>query len=104
LEANVPLRLETKSGHNALLYLLSGSGRMVGHGLVQATELIDLKEGELEFVPAEPCKFLYVSALPIAERVESYGPFVMSNQSEIMAAMRDYQMGKMGFLVERDLG
>jgi len=104
LESNVSLNLETKPGHNALLYLLSGSGRLVGHGLVQATELVDLKEGELEFIPSEPCKFLYVSAPPIGDRVESYDPFVMTNQSEIMAAMRDYQMGKMGFLVERDLG
>lgn len=104
LEPHVPLSLVTKPSHNALLYLLSGSGRLVGHGLVQATEMVDLKEGEMEFVPSEPSKFLYVSAPPIGERVESYGPFVMSNQSEIMAAMRDYQMGKMGFLVERDLG
>jgi redox-sensitive bicupin YhaK (pirin superfamily) len=37
------------------------------------------------------------------EKVESYGPFVMNNQTEIMEAMRDYQMGKMGVLVERDL-
>jgi redox-sensitive bicupin YhaK (pirin superfamily) len=35
--------------------------------------------------------------------VESYGPFVMNNQTEIMEAMRDYQMGKMGYLVERDM-
>ncbi|MFM1898348.1 MAG: hypothetical protein RL577_588 [Bacteroidota bacterium] len=104
LASGVSLGLDAKPGYSTLLYLLSGAGRLVGHGLVQATELVDLKEGLMEFVPSEPCKFLWVSAPPIGERVESYGPFVMSNQSEIMAAMRDYQMGKMGFLVERDLG
>ena len=29
-----------------------------------------------------------------------YGPFVMNTQTEIMEAMRDYQMGKMGVLIE----
>jgi len=28
---------------------------------------------------------------------------VMNSQTEIMEAMRDYQMGKMGYLVERDM-
>jgi redox-sensitive bicupin YhaK (pirin superfamily) len=45
----------------------------------------------------------FIAAEPINEKVESYGPFVMTNQTEIMEAMRDYQQGKMGFLVERDL-
>nr|MBP8248966.1 hypothetical protein [Chitinophagales bacterium] len=31
---------------------------------------------------------------------ESYGPFVMTSQTEIMQALRDYQMGKMGVLIE----
>ncbi|MCF6342525.1 MAG: hypothetical protein L3J31_06950 [Bacteroidales bacterium] len=37
---------------------------------------------------------------PIKEEVTAYGPFVMNTQSEIMEAMRDYQMGKMGVLIE----
>ena len=32
------------------------------------------------------------------EPVATYGPYVMNNQTELMEAMRDYQMGKMGFL------
>jgi hypothetical protein len=37
---------------------------------------------------------------PLDEKVASYGPFVMNSQTEIMEAMRDYQMGKMGVLIE----
>ena len=44
-----------------------------------------------------------MSAAPIQEKLETYGPFVMNSQTEIMEAMRDYQMGKMGYLVERDM-
>ena len=37
---------------------------------------------------------------PLGEEVVSYGPFVMNNQTQIMEAFRDYQMGKMGVLIE----
>jgi redox-sensitive bicupin YhaK (pirin superfamily) len=43
---------------------------------------------------------LLVSGEPLNEKVVSYGPFVMNSQTEIMEAMRDYQMGKMGVLIE----
>jgi hypothetical protein len=36
----------------------------------------------------------------IHEPIATYGPFVMNNQTQIMQAMRDYQMGKMGVLIE----
>ncbi len=32
--------------------------------------------------------------------VVSHGPYVMNNQTEILEAMRDYGMGKMGFYVD----
>jgi hypothetical protein len=30
----------------------------------------------------------------------SHGPFVMNNETQLLEAMRDYQMGKMGILIE----
>ena len=35
---------------------------------------------------------------PINEPLVTHGPFVMTSETEIMEAMRDYQQGKMGFL------
>ena len=43
-------------------------------------------------------QLLFLSGKPLNEKVMSYGPYVMNTQTEIMEAMRDYQMGKMGFL------
>jgi len=43
-------------------------------------------------------KLLFLSGVPFNEKVTSWGPYVMNSQTEIMEAMRDYQMGKMGFL------
>ncbi|HPH36292.1 MAG TPA: pirin-like C-terminal cupin domain-containing protein, partial [Sediminibacterium sp.] len=37
---------------------------------------------------------------PLNEPVVSHGPFVMNNQTQLLEAFRDYQMGKMGVLIE----
>ena len=36
----------------------------------------------------------------INEKVVSHGPFVMNTETQILEAMRDYKMGKMGVLIE----
>jgi len=43
---------------------------------------------------------LLLSGTPIGEPVAQWGPYVMNTQTEIMEAMRDYQMGKMGVYTE----
>lgn len=45
-------------------------------------------------------KLLFLSGEPINEKVTTYDPYVMNTQTEILEAMRDYQMGKMGFYLE----
>ena len=44
-------------------------------------------------------KLLFLSGQPLNEKVTNYGPYVMNTQTEILEAMRDYQQGKMGFLI-----
>ena len=57
-------------------------------------------EGEIAVEAIKDTRFILMSGAPLNEEVASHGPFVMNNQTEILEAMRDYQMGKMGFLVE----
>ena len=45
-------------------------------------------------------KLVRLHGEPIGEPVARYGPFVMNSQKEIMEAIRDYQMGKLGTLEE----
>lgn len=45
-------------------------------------------------------RFILLSGQPLEEKVSSYGPFVMNSQTEILEALKDAQMGKMGILVE----
>lgn len=62
------------------------------HKLVEFTH-----EGDTLAVQAhEEAILLLGHATPFNEPVVSHGPFVMNTQQEIMQAIRDYQMGKMG--------
>lgn len=104
--------LEVKSGgkisiplpvlHNAFIYLLDGKLTVDGFGLVEKLHLVHFKnDGEgISFEALEDTRVLLMSGEPLNEEVVSYGPFVMNTQTEVMEAMRDYQMGKMGVLIE----
>lgn len=43
---------------------------------------------------------LLMSGIPIGEPVAQWGSYVMNTQTEVMEALRDYQMGKMGVYTE----
>ena len=94
--------IKFESSHQGMLYLLSGKL------LINASEILEIDKNQLlEFnqdgegfsIQAETdSKLLFLSGESINETVATYGPYVMNSQSELLEAMRDYQMGKMGFL------
>ena len=88
--------------HQTVLYLLTGSVTINGEeDLIQdENQLVEFNQDGSQFSIESKAKskLLFLSGEPINEKVKSYGPYVMNTQSEIMEAMRDYQMGKMGFL------
>jgi quercetin 2,3-dioxygenase len=88
--------------HNALLYLLDGEIVLDGYGIVEGLHAVVFQQdGEgVSFEAKQDTRLLLVSGEPLNEEVVSYGPFVMNTQTQIMEAMRDYQTGKMGVLIE----
>jgi redox-sensitive bicupin YhaK (pirin superfamily) len=88
--------------HNALIYLLDGKLKVEGFGMVEELHLVHFSnDGEgIMLEGLEETRILLLSGLPLNEPVVSHGPFVMNTQTQIMEAMRDYQMGKMGVLIE----
>lgn len=94
--------IDIKENHSPLLYLTEGN--------VQVNDNILLKKNDNQLVTFHQdgkvikiesygkSKLLFLSAEPLNEPVASYGPYVMNTQTEILEAMRDYQMGKMGYL------
>ena len=101
-EKGQKVNLGVEPGHNFALYIVKGNGSISGFGLAEEMTLYHFdNEGDgFEFEASESSQLLYLSAEPLNEKLATYGPFVMNNQTEIMEAMRDYQMGKMGILIE----
>lgn len=88
--------------HNVVIYLLDGRVNLDGYGLVEGLNAVLFKkDGEgIGFEALEDTRVLLLTGKPLDEKVVSHGPFVMNNQTQILEAMRDYQMGKMGVLIE----
>ena len=55
---------------------------------------------DIEVSADSDSQFLLLAGVPIEEKVVQQGPYVMNTETQIMEAMRDYQMGKMGILIE----
>jgi len=96
------IEIPIPSSHNAIIYLLDGKLNVSGFGMVEGLHLVHFKnDGDAISLEAlEDTRVLFLSGEPLNEKVVSHGPFVMNTQTEILEAMRDYQMGKMGMLIE----
>ncbi|WP_282042789.1 pirin family protein [Winogradskyella flava] len=104
--------IEAKSGgvesfpfsdlHQGMLYLLKGKAKVNNSTVLELdkNQLIQFnQDGEGFTIEAENNSLLlFLSGEPLHEEVATYGPYVMNTQTELLEAMRDYQMGKMGFL------
>lgn len=96
------LSIPLPESHNVALYLLDGKLNINGFGLVEGLHLIHFKnDGEgISLEGLEDTRALLLSGEPLNEKLVTHGPFVMNSETQILQAMRDYQMGKMGVLIE----
>jgi redox-sensitive bicupin YhaK (pirin superfamily) len=87
---------------NCMLYIIKGSLNIKGYGLVEAEQLLvyGLSGDSIEISLKQDSQFLILSGKPLDEKVTQHGPYVMNTQTEVLEAMRDYKMGKMGILIE----
>jgi redox-sensitive bicupin YhaK (pirin superfamily) len=90
------------ASHHAFVYLLDGKLNIEGYGLAEALHaIVFANDGEgITLRALEDTRILLMTGEPIGEKVVAHGPFVMNNETQILEAMRDYQMGKMGMLIE----
>lgn len=96
------IEIPIPSNYNAFLYQLDGNLKINNTENTSSKELTwfnnDGKSIVVEGI--ENSRAILLAGEPIGEKVTSHGPFVMNTQTEIMEAMRDYQQGKMGILIE----
>lgn len=102
IKKNGKIELPIPANYNAVLYQLDGSLKINNEELTSKKDFTwfnnDGKSIVIEGI--ENTRAILLAGSPIGEEVTSQGPFVMNTQTEIMHAMRDYQMGKMGVLIE----
>ena len=100
-KAGAQLQIEVPSHFNCLLYLLKGSIQVSEKQLTNKYLTVYKNEGEfLDLQVKENSTFIVLAGEPINEKIVKYGPYVMNNETEILEAMRDEKMGKMGILIE----
>ncbi len=94
---------EVPASHNAFIYVLKGNVKIAeepdeieGHYAV----ILNNDGDGFTLEGLENSIVMTGTGEPLNEPIASHGPFVMNNQTKVMAAFREYQMGKMGVLIE----
>ena len=97
-------QLTIPKGFSSMLYLIKGEINLKGFGLIEGEHLALFEhEGDcIDMTFKANGQFILLCGKPIDEPVTQSGPYVMNTQTEILEAMRDYQMGKFGILIEED--
>jgi quercetin 2,3-dioxygenase len=107
ISAGAKLELPWRQDFNALVYVLSGSGRVGPDGRpVAGGQLAAFGSGDYLTVSAEErqesrspnLEVLVLGGRPIREPVAAYGPFVMNTEDELMQAILDYRAGRLGVI------
>jgi quercetin 2,3-dioxygenase len=102
LNKGASISFELPPDDNAFIYALDGRINLAGYGLVEGFHAaVFQSDGDGIGVDAlEDTRLLLLSGEPLNEKVIAHGPFVMNTETQILEAMRDYQKGKMGILIE----
>jgi redox-sensitive bicupin YhaK (pirin superfamily) len=101
------LALPWRSDFNALVYVLSGSGRVGPEGrpisdgqlaVFGAGDHLQVRADEQQRASTPNLEVVVLGGRPIGEPVAWYGPFVMNTRDELAQAVEDYQAGRLGVI------
>lgn len=88
------------SNYTTALLIIEGSATINGSDAVQQDHFALFANNGEEFAvqASEDAIILVLSGEPLKEPIVSYGPFVMNTANEIEEAIRDFNLGKFGYL------
>ncbi len=99
LDPGADVSIALDADQQAMVYVFEGAvkvgnaGREIGDGhlaILGPGDAVRLRAA------AQPGRLLLLAGVPLGEPVARYGPFVMNTEQEIVAAVRDFQSGRMG--------
>ncbi len=105
IQAGAQLQVPWEPDFNALVYVLAGQGSAGAEGApLGEGQMAVFGPGDALTVQADGSQdpsapamdVLLLGGRPIREPIEHYGPFVMNTKAEIIAALEDFQAGRMG--------
>lgn len=102
LKKDEMVELHSDSSFNTMMYIVEGGVKLNNEKTAFTKDLVifETDGSEIHLKATADTKLVYLSGKPLEEPMVSHGPFVMNSETEIMQAMRDHQIGKMGILVE----
>jgi redox-sensitive bicupin YhaK (pirin superfamily) len=101
------LDLPWRADFNALVYVLSGAGRVGVEGrpfrtgqlaVLGAGDRIELRADDVQESRHSGLDVVLLGGQPIREPMAHYGPFVMNTRAELIQAVEDYQAGRLGVI------
>lgn len=103
LQPGATVEVALPADHAAYVYVFDGAATIAGH-TVGSGQLAVLGDGDTIAMTTTPAgdgaRLLVLAGVPLREPVVSYGPFVMNTREQIMQAVRDFQAGRMGEIVD----
>jgi quercetin 2,3-dioxygenase len=113
LEPGAELVLPWAREFNALIYVLSGDGKLGREGRPIRTgqlaahgpgDSLAVRADEIQESRHHALDVLILGGRPIGEPVYAYGPFVMNTKAEIVQAFDDFEHGRLGTVPADHIG
>lgn len=96
LNANETVNFVPKAHWQGGLYLYDGTANLAETELPpRSTAVLTPGESITLVAGSEGARLLFLAGRPLKEDIAQYGPFVMNTEAEIIAAIQDYQTGRL---------